>query len=256
MADVERLELTVADGVARIVLCRPDRRNAIDFAFIRQFAAIAATCAADPTVAVILLTSRGDWFSVGGDLRDFVAHRDHVGAHVREMAHGFHAGILALRRATAPVVAAVRGIAAGGGFSLVCGADTLVAARSARFVSAYTRSGLTPDGGLTHFLPRNVGSRAAFDIMATDPTLTADAAKALGIVSRVVEDADFDDAVEKLVADMLAMPPGALAGLKRLLHGSDAALQAQLAAEAASISQRAADPDTLRRLDAFLAKGR
>lgn len=255
--DHQRLELTVSGGVARIVLSCPERRNAIDLHFTRQFAAAAAACAADASVAVILLAARGDWFSVGGDLRDFVAHRDNVAAHVGEMATAFHAGILALRRAAAPVVAAVAGTAAGGGFTLVCGADLLLAARSARFVSAYTRSGLTPDGGGTYFLPRIVGLRAAFDIMATNPMLTADAAKALGIVSRVVEDAELAGETERLLAELAAMPAGALAGLKRLLRGSgEDGLEAQLAAEAESIARRAADPETLRRLDAFLAKGK
>jgi 2-(1,2-epoxy-1,2-dihydrophenyl)acetyl-CoA isomerase len=254
--DESRLELTIADGVARLVLSRPDRRNAIDLAFCRQFATLAASLETDPTPAVILLMARGEWFSVGGDLRDFVANRDHVESHVRAMAAAFHAGILSLRRAAAPVVAAVTGTAAGGGFTLVCGADLLIAARSARFVSAYTRSGLTPDGGGTFFLPRIVGMRAAFDIMATNPTLTADAAKELGIVARVIEDAEFAGETEKLLADLLALPAGALAGLKRLLRGGEAGLEMHLAAEAESIARRAADPATLRRLDAFLAKGR
>jgi 2-(1,2-epoxy-1,2-dihydrophenyl)acetyl-CoA isomerase len=252
-----RLEFSISGGIGRILLACPERRNAIDLAFCRQFAAVAAACEADAGIAVILLAARGDWFSVGGDLRDFLAHRDHVAAHVRAMAEAFHAGILALRRAAAPVVAAVRGTAAGGGFTLVCGADLLLAARSARFVSAYTRSGLTPDGGGTYFLPRLVGARVAFDIMATNPVLTADAAKALGIVTRVVDDADFDAATEHLLAELAAMPAGVLAGLKRLLRASgEAGLAAQLAAEAESIARRAADPETLRRLDAFLAKSR
>jgi 2-(1,2-epoxy-1,2-dihydrophenyl)acetyl-CoA isomerase len=99
--------------------------------------------------------------------------------------------------------------------------------------------------------------RAAFDIMATNPTLTADAAKALGIVARVADDADFTSQTERLVAELAAMPTGALAGLKRLLRaGGEAGLEAHLAAEAESIARRAADPETLRRLDAFLAKSR
>lgn len=255
--DENRLEFTVEDGIGRITLACPARRNAIDLMFCQQFAEVTASCAADARVAVILIEARGDWFSVGGDLRDFIAHRDRVEAHVREMAAAFHAGILSLRRAAAPVVAAVRGMAAGGGFTLICGADIVIAARSARFVSAYTKSGLTPDAGGTFFLPRIVGLRAAFDILATNPTLTADTAKALGIVARVVEDAEFTLATQALVSEMAAMPAVALAGLKRLLRdGGESGLEAHLAAEADSIARRAADPETLRRLDMFLAKSR
>ncbi|MDQ2803291.1 MAG: enoyl-CoA hydratase/isomerase family protein [Pseudomonadota bacterium] len=228
----------------------------MDGRFCAEFAEAAAACEANRDIAVILLAARGEAFSVGGDLRDFVANRAQVETHVRGMAKVFHAGIMALRRAAAPVVAAVAGIAAGGGFSLVCGADLVIAARSARFVSAYTRTGLTPDGGGTFFLPRIVGLRAAFDIMATNPTLTAEEAKTLGIVSRVVEDSAFDAEVDRLLGELSTVPADALAGLKRLLLlGAEAQLEAQLAAEGESIARRAADPETLRRLDAFLAKG-
>jgi len=250
-----RIELSVTDGIARIVLASPARRNAIDARFCAEFAEAAAACETNRDIAVILLAARGEAFSVGGDLRDFVANRERIETHVRGMASAFHAGIMALRRAAAPVVAAVTGVAAGGGFTLVCGADLVIAARSARFVSAYTRSGLTPDGGGTFFLPRIVGLRAAFDIMATNPTLTAEDAKALGIVSRVLDDAGFDTGVERMLAELSAMPTGALAGLKRLLmRGGEAELEAQLAAEADSIARHASDPDTLRLLDAFLAR--
>jgi 2-(1,2-epoxy-1,2-dihydrophenyl)acetyl-CoA isomerase len=251
----QRIQFSVSGGIARITLASPERRNAVDLQFCAELTQAAEACEARADIAVILLAAQGEAFSVGGDLRDFLANRDRIQAHVHGMATSFHAGILALRRAPAPVVAAVAGVAAGGGFSLVCGADLVIAARSARFVSAYTRTGLTPDGGGTFFLPRIVGLRAAFDIMATNPTLSAEQAKTLGIVSRVVEDVTFVAEVETLVEELAAMPAGALAGLKRLLRGgAEADLAAQLAAEAESVAARAADPRTLQRLEAFLAK--
>lgn len=249
------IALTVAGGVARLILANPDNRNAIDGAFCEAFAQAAARCEGDPDIRVILLAADGEMFSVGGNFRDFVANRTRIEAHLRGMAALFHAGILSLRRAVAPVVAAVRGTAAGGGFSLVCAADLVIASQAARFVSAYTRSGLTPDGGLSYFLPRIVGARAAFDIMATNPTLDAEQARALGIVSRVVEDAAFAAESDKLVQQLAAMPAGALAGLKTLMRAStEAELAAHLAAEADLLARNAASPECQHLLDAFLAR--
>src|SRR5690606_5906696 len=142
----------------------------------------------------------------GGDLNEFLRERDRIQGHVREMATWFHLAITVLNRLEAPVVCAVNGTAAGGGFSLVCMSDLAIATRSARFNLAYTRSGLTPDGGATWFLPRLVGTQRAFDIMATNPTLSAERACELGLIARVVDDAGFEAEVEATLT-LLAKTP-------------------------------------------------
>jgi 2-(1,2-epoxy-1,2-dihydrophenyl)acetyl-CoA isomerase len=251
----ERIEFSIADDIARIVLANPANRNAIDAVFVQELAAVAGRCEMEAGLRAIVISARGDWFSVGGDLRAFLAHRDDIGDHVRSVAATFHTAVLALRAAAAPVIAAVGGAAAGAGFSLVCGADLVVASTAARFVSAYTGSGLTPDGGGTYFLPHIVGRRVAFDLMATNPVLSAEEAKALGIVSRVVAPEALDEAVETLLAQLAAQPEGAVAGLKALFRlGERETLVAQLRAEMDSISRLAAAPATLARLEAFLAR--
>jgi len=249
----QRVDFRVADGVARIVLANPARLNAIDEACIRELAEAAAACETDASLTAVVLAHQGDAFSVGGDLRDFMAHRAQIGTHVAGLAAVFHAAVLSLRRAPAPVIAAVSGIAAGAGFSIVCGADMVVATAQARFISAYSKSGLTPDGGGTWFLPRIVGHRRAFDLMATNPMLSAEQARELGIVSRVVLDGALEAAVETLVSELAALPAGAVSGLKALLRRDEAAgLEAHLRAEADSIARMAALPTTLARLEAFL----
>jgi 2-(1,2-epoxy-1,2-dihydrophenyl)acetyl-CoA isomerase len=252
---IRPIELQVADGVARITLTNPQNYNCIDLEFTRELAAAATKCAADPGIRAILIAAQGDVFCVGGDIKDFIANKHRSREHLLEMASTFHLAVTHLRSAAAPVILALNGMAAGGGFSLVCGADLVIAKRSAKLNSAYTRSGLTPDGGGTFFLPRIVGIRKAFDIMATNPTLSADQAYELGIVSRVVDDAEFDAEVEKAVRGIADMIPEALASLKALLNASpSAALQQQLAAEAQSLAKISANPATLDRLSAFLNK--
>lgn len=250
-----RISLTASGRVARLALVNPANRNAIDGTFVEEFAVAAAACEANAEIAVILIEAEGDVFSVGGDIGAFVAHRDRVGPYVVRLAARFHEGIASLRKAAAPIVVAVNGTAAGAGFSLVCLADLAIARESAKLTCAYTRVGLTPDGGGTFHLPRIVGTRRAFDLMATNPVLTAREALHLGLISRVVPDNSFATEVERLVQDLLAVPPGTLAGLKRLLNASGSAtLEEQLAAEGEQIAAMAATPTTMERLVAFLER--
>lgn len=253
----EKLRFTIADGIARIIFTDTARHNAVDLRFTQELADAARACEASRDVRVVLMGAEGPEFSVGGDLREFMAQRDRIRTHVREMTVNFHAAILTLNRLSVPVVAAVNGMAAGGGFSLVCMADLAIAKRSARFNFAYTRSGLTPDGGATYFLPRLVGAQRAFDLLATNPTLTADEALGLGILSRVVDDADFDTEVEKLVTQFARAPTPAVGQLKALLRaGLSNSLEQQFELEARGIAERASDPATLAVLESFLNRSR
>ena len=160
------IAFSVADGIARIVFDDAARHNVVGAQFTKELARAAIACECRDDVRVVLLTANGNEFSVGGDLHEFIRERDHLREHVREMATYFHLAITILNRLPAPVVCAVNGIAAGGGMSMAMMSDMAIATRSAKFNLAYTRSGLTPDGGGTWFLPRLVGAQRAFDIMA------------------------------------------------------------------------------------------
>jgi 2-(1,2-epoxy-1,2-dihydrophenyl)acetyl-CoA isomerase len=249
------LEVSESAGVARIVLARPERRNAIDLRTCEELARAVAEVERSPSARVLVLTGRGEAFSVGGDIDHFVAHKAELRDEILRMTAAFHAAILGMRRLAAPVVVGVNGTAAGGGFSLVCGADLAIAKRSAKLVSAYTRSGLTPDGGGTWFLPRLVGRQRAFDLMATNPTLDAAEALAIGLVARVVDDASFDAELDAVAARLAALPSGAALQLKRLLDAAEIrALREQLDDEAETLSRTASSPETMAMLERFLAK--
>lgn len=253
----DRITLTIADGIARLSLANPARRNAIDLELLRDFAAAALDIQSDASVRVVLLRADGPVFSVGGDLAEMIANRDRAERHVLEMAATFHLGIERLQLSPAPVVAALNGTAAGGAFSLITGADLVIAARSAKMVAAYTKTGLTPDGGATWFLPRIVGRQKAFEILALNPVLSAEDAAALGLVARVVADEELDAEAEKVATQLAALPSDALAVLKRQLHASPGnGLADQLAIEAGGIGRAAGQPEVQAALDAFFAKSR
>jgi 2-(1,2-epoxy-1,2-dihydrophenyl)acetyl-CoA isomerase len=253
----ESLTLAVSGGIARLTLSRPETFNTLTAALCRELVRAAKELEQDPSVRVMVLAGTGPMFCAGGDLREFVAHRQGIHGHVVEMASAFHEAILRLHLLPAPLIVGINGTAAGGGFSLAIGGDFLIAKRSAKLTSAYTKLGLTPDGGCTWFLPRLVGRARAFDLMATNRVLSADEAREVGIVSRVVEDAGFEAALQEQAEAFLALPGGVAGKLKRLLHREDReSLQAQFDAETRSIADALAAPGAIERIEAFLARSK
>lgn len=251
------IDFSLDDGIARIVIDDPAHHNVVGARLTRELAAAAMACEAAADLRAVLLTARGDKFSVGGDLGEFLRERDHLRPHVREMASWFHLAIAVLNRLEAPVLCGVNGVAAGGGVSLALMCDLTIATRSARFNLAYTRSGLSPDGGATWFLPRLVGLQRAFDLIALNPTLGAEEAAALGLIARVVDDADYATTLENTLQQLAAAPSGAIGRAKRLLRQSaDNPLERQLELEGQSIADMASRPETLAALEAFFARRR
>lgn len=249
------IDFRITDGIARITLDDQANRNAVNLQFCGEFAKAARQAATNTTVRVILVEARGRFFSVGGDLNEMLAEADRAQDHVQSMVDLFHVGISHLHRAPSPVVVALGGMAAGGGFSLVLAGDLVVAKRSAKLNSGYTRSGLTPDGGGTWLLPRLVGHQRAFEIMALNETLSAETARALGLVTRLVEDEAFDEDIERLLATLSAMAPGVLGTLRRLMReGATRSFGSHLDAEGEQIARRAGTPETQAILRSFLDK--
>jgi len=249
------IDFRVENGVARITLNDDANRNAVNLRFVQEFARITRLAVTDPSVRVILLAANGRFFSVGGDLNEFLSEEERVRDHVHSLTDLFHVGIRHLHRAPAPVIVALNGMAAGGGFSVVLTGDIVIAKRSAKLNSGYTRSGLTPDGGATWVLPRLVGHQRAFEIMAFNETLSAEAAQQIGLVTRVVDDEDFDGEIERVVAHCASMPKDVLGTLKRLMtQGRSISLEAHLDIEGETIAKRAETPETLAVLKAFLKK--
>jgi 2-(1,2-epoxy-1,2-dihydrophenyl)acetyl-CoA isomerase len=249
------VELSVDAGVARLTLARPEAGNAIDPSLVTGLRAHAESLADRPDVRVVLLSGRGANFCVGGDLAYFSTLGDDVEVALLRLADDFHAGIAALRGLDAPVIAVVRGAAAGGGLSLACASDLVLAAESARFTMAYTRAGLSPDGGSSWFLPRVVGFRLATEMLLTNRLLSAAEAKAAGIVTEVIPDDELDAAAVELAARLAAGPTAAFGSVKRLLQASaTTTLAEQLDAEAREIARNAALPDGREGVMAFLEK--
>jgi 2-(1,2-epoxy-1,2-dihydrophenyl)acetyl-CoA isomerase len=201
----------------------------------------------------VLIEGEGRNFCVGGDLRAFTAFEP-LGDHLREVTTALHAALATFARLDAPVIAAVQGSAAGAGMSLALGADLVVCAESARFVLAYGRVGLSPDGAGSWYLPRLVGLHRALELALTNRALSASEALAWGIVTEVVPDDDLSARASTLAGGLAAGAPGAAAAAKRLLRGSlGASLEAQMADEQAALVANA-DRHGAEGIAAFLDK--
>jgi 2-(1,2-epoxy-1,2-dihydrophenyl)acetyl-CoA isomerase len=246
--------LEVSDGVARLTLNRPDNGNAINRELCAGLRAHAESLLHSEDVRAVILTGAGRRFCVGGDLAYFDG-LDDVEAEINALATEFHAGIDALRRLDAPVIASVQGSAAGGGLSLVCACDMAIGAESSKYTMAYTAAGLSPDGGSSWYLPRIVGWRMATEMMLTNRMLTAIEAKALAIINSVAPDDQLDGAVNALARQIAGGATGAFGSVKRLLRSSsDNTLEEQLEQEARAIAANAASADGREGVGAFLAK--
>jgi 2-(1,2-epoxy-1,2-dihydrophenyl)acetyl-CoA isomerase len=159
-------------------------------------------------------------FCAGGDLAAIQDQGARASAYVRELLEHLHEAILIMARIPVPVVASVQGVAAGAGFALACACDLAISSQSCRFVMAYTRVGLTPDGSSSWYLPRLIGERRALELALLNRELSAEEALRWGLVNDVVADDQLQDHAAGLLERLIAGPVDAFGDAKRLLRTS------------------------------------
>ncbi len=255
MTQYETLTVERIGRVEKITLNRPDAAHGISLTMARELAAVARGCDRDPEVRAVLLTATGRFFCAGGDLKDMEAHAADPGLFVKELADTLHRASSSLARMDAPVVVAVNGVAAGAGFSLAIGGELVFAAAAAKFTSAYTKAGLSPDGSLTYLLPRLVGLRRAQELMLTNRTITAAEAEAWGLITRAVPDDQLADVAMEAAVALTAGSKGSQSAVKQLLLSTYAnGFEAQIELEGRFIAACAGSPDGAEGREAFIAK--
>ncbi len=245
----------VSDAVATLTFNRPAVMNALDAEMIRAFRAASERAAADPEARVIVLRGAGPAFVAGGDVAMF---RDNVAAMatlVPELAAELHHGILALRRAPQPVIAAVHGAVAGAGVSIMLACDLVLAAAGTQFSMAYSRIGTSPDGGATWFLPRLTGYQTAMELPLLADTVDAETMRQLGVINQVLAADQLAATTEKLARRLAAGPARAYAETKVLANrGLHDGLAEHLDAEALAFARCASTQDFAEGVTAFTDK--
>lgn len=244
------------DGVARLRLNRAEAANGMNVEFLRALHEAILRCHRDPRVRVVLLSGEGRNFCAGGDVKTFAAQGRELPDYLREATAWLQLATAALVQLPAPVIAQVHGFAAGGGgFGLVCAADIVIAAESARFFSGAVRVGMAPDAGTTVTLPQLVGLRKAMWILLANPTLTAREALDLGLVTEVVADASLAARAAELASALAESAPLALAATKRLVWGGvGATLAERLPEEARTVAELSGTEDSREGLAAVIER--
>ena len=248
--------LDIRDGVAHLTLNRPDASNGMNVEFLKALCDSIMECHGQPNVRAVLLRGAGKNFCAGGDVHTFASKGAGMPDYLRVATSYLQNAVTGLMRLDAPVVVAVQGFAAGGGgFGLVCAADLVIAAESAKFLAGATRVGMAPDAGVSVTLPRLVGLRRAAEIILTNPILSAAEARDLGIINRVVPDAELDAAALKLVRELADGAPKGLAAAKRLLwSGIGTSVDACLSEEARTVSELSGTADAREGLAAVIER--
>jgi 2-(1,2-epoxy-1,2-dihydrophenyl)acetyl-CoA isomerase len=251
----QHLTVERANHVATLTLNRPDAYNALNMALGRELFTASLDLDEDPEVRCVVITGSGRAFCAGGDVKDFVDNLGRIGAHIKELTTYLHGAVSRFCRSDKPVIMAINGIAAGGGFSFALSGDLVVAAESAKFTMAYSKIAATPDGSSSYFLPRLIGLRRAMELYFTNRVLTAREALEWGLVTRVVPDAELRPAVTALAAELAQGPTKAFGAAKRLLHQSTwESLETQMELEAQAIAASGHTEDFRAGVTAFAQK--
>ena len=250
-----RVLLDICDGIAHLTLNNPGNGNAIDVPMAVALRETMAACEKEAGVRAVVIAGAGKMFCSGGDLKTIRGAGDDASAYVREILSHLHEALAGIARISAPVIAAVHGSAAGAGFALAMACDFVVAAKSSRFLMAYTAAGLTPDGSSSYFLPRLVGLRRALELTLRNRRLSAEEARDWGLINEVVEDDALAAHVGTLAAELANGPTQAFGDAKRLLRTSlENNLEGQLAREAETLCRALEGDEAATGLAAFAEK--
>ena len=205
--------------------------------------------------AAVLTGAGTKAFCAGGDIAEFIDKQDALALHIKEMTTYLHMAVSRFAWMNAPLIAAINGVAAGAGLSVVGFCDLAVAADTAVFTSAYSKLGFTPDGSSTYFLTRILGTRRAMEMYVTNRVLTAAEALDWGLVNRVVPAADVVAEAGKLAAQLADGPTRAHGGIKKLLLTAPTeTLESQMERETRFVAEMATSPDGREGARAFVEK--
>src|SRR5215204_1559020 len=209
----ETIQLEMRGAVCVLTLNRPERLNALNVQVAKDFKR-ALSEALDQGARAIVLTGAGRAFCAGGDLREMqeiAKNEGRVEAFFDEPLKRLNEAILLIRQTPVPFIAAVNGVASGGGCNLALACDLVIAAESARFNQAFIKIGLTPDCGGTFILPRLVGWKRATQLLFTGDLIGAQAAAEMGMINAVAPDDELMSRTMAMAKKLAQAPTAAIA---------------------------------------------
>lgn len=217
----ESIKFEIADGIARLMLNRPDKLNSFNVTMHEEVCAALDAVEADASVRVLLLTGAGRGFCAGQDLGDRAVSAGDEAPDLGASIEKYYAPLVRrLRALPMPVVCAVNGVAAGAGANIAFACDLVIATQSAKFIEAFAKLGLIPDTGGTYFLPRRVGTARAMGMAMLGMPVTAEQAADWGLIWECIDDDAFAEYIDTLLAHLAVAPTKGLARTKQVLYAS------------------------------------
>jgi enoyl-CoA hydratase/carnithine racemase len=211
---------STSEGVARIILNRPDRMNTITVEVARELERAILELGNDPAVNVIVISGAGGNFCAGGDFDEVERLRADGPTALRTLFDAFRRACEVIGAVEVPVVTAVEGVAMAGGFELMQAADIVLVSDEARIADNHINFGMIPGGGSSQRLPRLVGRQTALGLLLSGDRLSGVDAVRYGLAYRSFTQADFDVAVKRFVAELAARNRSAVTVIKRLVDSN------------------------------------
>lgn len=240
--NLENIILKKEDGVTVVKLNRPKEFNALNFELLGDLAKALEFCSDDKETKAVVITGEGKAFCAGGDVSLF--RSEDAGDTLRQLIKLMNTVVITIRRMQKPVIAMINGMTAGGGMSLAAACDLRISGSSAKFKTAYTGSGLVPDGGWALLMPLLVGFGKASEMAYIDPLFGAKEALDYGFVTRVVEDAELEKTALDVARKLARGPSVAFALVKENLNNAFFSMlerQLEVEKEAMTVAGRTAD---------------
>jgi 2-(1,2-epoxy-1,2-dihydrophenyl)acetyl-CoA isomerase len=244
-------------SVLAITIDRPTRRNALDVPSMIELRRTLQRVAIDRAVRAVLITGAGKAFSAGGDVAtmDESRARGELPQLFHELTGEQETAVREILTMSKPVVAALPGVAAGGGLSIALACDWRIASEEALLVPAFPALGAVPDGGLTYFLPHFLGIGTAQELLFTNARVTAAQARGYGLVHEVVAPDQLMDRAWARAEELAAGPTRAFGWMKRLMVSAfSASLETQLRLERRGMVEQAEGPELPEGIRAFQEK--
>lgn len=247
----------IQGSVGVIRLFRPERYNAFDPTMLTSLCETLRDMRLSQRVLGVVVTGEGKAFCTGGDLKWVTSFEGGVKRALHGLAALFHQAIVEIRRMPKPVVAAINGIASGGGFSMALACDFRIMEKSARLKQGYTSNGLSIDGGGSFTLQRLVGLQKAMEILTFDPDISSDEAYAMGLVNQVVPDGESLGRAIAMIEEFKERSMDSFGASKRLLYeASSVGFEHILERERELLSECGGSENGIEGIKAFLEKRR